>query len=67
MFGPRSGIPAPPARAWVTGRLAHFPANLTPGIAGLGLALSLAVGLAAGYWPAVHASKLQPVDALRAE
>ena len=48
-------------------RLAHFPANLTPGIAALGLGLSVAVGVAAGYWPAVHASKLQPVDALRAE
>jgi putative ABC transport system permease protein len=48
-------------------RIAHFPANLTPGIAALGLSLSLAVGLAAGYWPAVHASKLLPVDALRAE
>jgi putative ABC transport system permease protein len=48
-------------------RVAHFPANLTPGIAFLGLALSLAVGLAAGYWPAVHASNLLPVDALRAE
>jgi putative ABC transport system permease protein len=48
-------------------RVAHFPANLTPGIAALGLALSVAVGLAAGYWPAIHASNLQPVDALRAE
>ncbi|MEA2605133.1 MAG: putative transport system permease protein [Acidobacteriota bacterium] len=48
-------------------RLAHFPANLTPGIAALGLGLSLVVGLAAGYWPAVHASNLLPVDALRAE
>ncbi|HEV2853294.1 MAG TPA: ABC transporter permease [Thermoanaerobaculia bacterium] len=48
-------------------RVAHFPANLTPGIAALGLALSVAVGLAAGYWPAVHASNLLPVDALRAE
>jgi putative ABC transport system permease protein len=48
-------------------RLAHFPANLTPGIAALGLALSVVVGIAAGYWPAVHASKLLPVDALRAE
>jgi putative ABC transport system permease protein len=48
-------------------RLAHFPANLTPGIAALGLGLSVAVGVVAGYWPAVHASKLQPVDALRAE
>ena len=48
-------------------RVAHFPANLTPGIAMLGLALSLVVGVVAGYWPAVHASKLLPVDALRAE
>lgn len=48
-------------------RIAHFPANLTPGIAFLGLGLSIVVGLAAGYWPAVHASKLLPVDALRAE
>ncbi|HWM94233.1 MAG TPA: ABC transporter permease [Thermoanaerobaculia bacterium] len=48
-------------------RLAHFPANLTPGIASLGLGLSVFVGLVAGYWPAVHASKLVPVDALRAE
>jgi len=48
-------------------RIAHFPANLTPGIAALGLGLSVAVGVTAGYWPAVHASKLLPVDALRAE
>jgi putative ABC transport system permease protein len=48
-------------------RIAHFPANLTPGIASLGLALSILVGVVAGYWPAVHASKLLPVDALRAE
>ena len=48
-------------------RLAHFPANLTAGTAALGLGLSVAVGVVAGYWPAVHASKLQPVDALRAE
>jgi putative ABC transport system permease protein len=48
-------------------RIAHFPANVTPAIAALGLGLSLAVGLAAGYWPAVAASNLLPVDALRAE
>ena len=48
-------------------RIAGFPANLTPGIASLGLALAVLVGILAGYWPAVHASKLLPVDALRAE
>jgi putative ABC transport system permease protein len=48
-------------------RVAHFPASLTPGIAASGLLLSVVVGIAAGYWPAVHASNLLPVDALRAE
>jgi putative ABC transport system permease protein len=48
-------------------RVVHFPANLTPEIAALGLALSVAVGIAAGYGPAVYAANLQPVDALRAE
>jgi len=48
-------------------RLAHVPALLTPGIAASGLALSLVVGITAGYWPAVYAAKLLPVDALRAE
>jgi putative ABC transport system permease protein len=48
-------------------RIAHFPANVTLGTAALGLGLSVAVGLAAGYWPAVAASNLLPVDALRAE
>jgi putative ABC transport system permease protein len=48
-------------------RVAHFPANLTPEIAALGLALSVAVGIAAGYGPAIYAANLQPVDALRAE
>jgi putative ABC transport system permease protein len=44
-----------------------FPARPTVPNVLLGLGLSVAVGLAAGYWPAVSASKLLVVDALRAE
>ena len=47
--------------------LLDFPAHLTPGIVLLGIALSVGVGLAAGYWPARNASNLPVVDALRAE
>jgi len=48
-------------------RVLHFPSQPTPAIVLLGLALSCAVGLSAGYWPAVSASSLQAIDALRAE
>ena len=44
-----------------------FPAQVTPGIVTLGIALAVAVGLAAGYWPARNASNLAVVDALRDE
>jgi putative ABC transport system permease protein len=44
-----------------------FPARVTPGIVLVGLVLSAAVGVAAGYWPARNASNLAVVDALRDE
>ena len=44
-----------------------FPAQVTPGIIGLGIVLSVGVDLAAGYWPARNASNLAVVDSLRAE
>jgi putative ABC transport system permease protein len=44
-----------------------FPAQLTPGIVAMGLALATIVGLVAGYWPARSASNLPVVDALRDE
>jgi len=47
--------------------LLEFPAAVTPGIVLTGLALSVGVGLTAGYWPARNASNLPVVDALRAE
>lgn len=45
----------------------HFPARVTPVIVLAGLALSIGVGLAAGYWPARSASNLPVVEALRTE
>jgi len=47
--------------------LLNFPAQLTPGIAAMGLGLSTLVGLVAGYLPARNASNLIVVDALRDE
>ena len=40
----------------------HFAA-----LAGLAVALAIAVGVAAGLWPAIRAAKLDAVDALRYE
>jgi putative ABC transport system permease protein len=45
----------------------NFPAQVTPPIIGLGILLSVGVGLAAGYLPARSASRLAVVDSLRAE
>ncbi|MCG6927139.1 MAG: ABC transporter permease [Acidobacteria bacterium] len=45
----------------------NFPARVTPAIVLAGLALSIGVGLAAGYWPARSASNLPVVEALRTE
>lgn len=67
LVGGAVGVAAGSLIALMVDRVAHFPANMTPGIASLGLALSVLVGIMAGYWPAVHASRLLPVDALRAE
>ena len=47
--------------------LLHFPARPSVWIVLLGLGLSGAVGLSAGYLPARGASRLLVVDALRSE
>jgi putative ABC transport system permease protein len=47
--------------------LAGFPAQVTPGIVLTGVSLSTLVGIAAGFLPAVRASNLPVIDALRAE
>jgi putative ABC transport system permease protein len=56
------GLAALGVRGWL-----DFPAHVTPGIVLLGIALSVFVGIAAGYWPARSASNLAVVEALRSE
>ena len=47
--------------------LAGFPAQVTAGIVATGISLSTLVGIAAGFLPAMRASNLPVIDALRAE
>lgn len=55
------------AAAYAVERATGFPTLVTPGLLGMGLVLSLVVGVVAGYFPARHASNLAVVDALRDE
>jgi len=44
-----------------------FPASLSPGIVAAALSVSVLTGVAAGFFPAWRAARMNPVDALRNE
>jgi putative ABC transport system permease protein len=66
-IGGLMGVAAGFALAFVLAKAMGFPLLFSAGSAILGVSVSSAVGIASGSWPAWKASKLDPIEALRAE
>ncbi len=61
------GIAAGGAIAWIVNAFSPFPAVLQPFWVIVGFSTAVAVGLVFGMWPALKASRLDPIEALRYE
>jgi putative ABC transport system permease protein len=53
--------------SWLVAVLSPFPARVTPQLVVTALVVAVVAGLVAGWLPAVRVSRLDPVEALRAE
>jgi putative ABC transport system permease protein len=67
LVGGLAGVALGVAGALTVAGSMHWPAVISSGTIALGLGISTLVGLTFGYYPAVRASSLDPIEALRFE
>lgn len=67
LLGGLIGILAGRAGSWIAGAVMGWPTHASPEAAAVAVAVSAAVGITFGYYPAWKASRLNPIDALRYE
>ena len=67
MVGGIAGLACGLIAAFITARVSHWTFSLAPWVLPLGPGVAALVGVAFGLYPAVKASRLNPIEALRAE